>query len=197
GQHDEIDRVDVNGGNVIKVLDDARDPNISSDGKKLAFFRFDYTTYLGGLWIADIDGKNARQIVENDSFIAISNPRWSPDQQSVLFAASGAPRKKLPGAISATTREKLAPCYLDLFATCLITRAFAHGLPWDLWLVSADGKKFEKVTDVGADSPQPAWSRDGKQIAFFDSTGIYVADREKKLVFEIIKGGGYGGFDWR
>ncbi len=195
GQKDEIHRVELIGGNAAKVVDDARDPNLSPDGKKIAFLRFDYTTYLGGLWIADVDGKNAKQLVDNDAFLAIATPRWSPDWQGVLFAASGPPRKKLPGAV--VDRENDDGCYFAILSACVVQRAHAHGLPWDLWLVSADGSKFEKITDVGADSPQPAWSRDGKFIAFFDATGIYVAVRATRLVYEIVKGGGYGGFDWR
>ncbi|HEX2999619.1 MAG TPA: hypothetical protein VHR86_05215, partial [Armatimonadota bacterium] len=72
-----------------------------------------------------------------------------------------------------------------------------HGLPWDLWLVNLDGTKFERLTSIGADSPVPVWSPDGKYIVFFEATGIYLLDRDSKAIYPISGIGGYGGFDWR
>lgn len=197
--HDEIDRVSVNGGAIQKVIDDGRDGAVSSDGKKIVYFRFDYNKYASALMLANIDGGGARALVDSSTFFAMAGARLSPDSQSIVFAASGAPKKNLPGVVfNQSIRSANADaCRLTILFACLLEIAYAHGLPWDLWLVNTAGTKFERLTDVGADSPIPAWSSDGKYIAFFEATGIYVVDLEKKLIYTVSKGGGYGGFDWR
>lgn len=87
-------------------------------------------------------------------------------------------------------------CLFSLLFICWLARADAHGAPWDLWLVNADTDKFEQLTTMGADSPVPVWSPDGKSIVFFAANGIYLLDRQTKKIKEISSDGGYGGFDW-
>lgn len=69
-------------------------------------------------------------------------------------------------------------------------------MPWELWLVDVDGTKFEQLTEMGADSPVPVWSPDGKSIVFFEASGIYLLDRGTKTIKHVSDDGGYGGFDW-
>jgi Tol biopolymer transport system component len=80
--------------------------------------------------------------------------------------------------------------------TCWLNTASAHGLPWDLWLVNLDGTKFERLTQIGADSPYPTWSPDGKFVAFMDFTGMYVVNRQSKEGYLISMNGGHGALDW-
>jgi hypothetical protein len=74
--------------------------------------------------------------------------------------------------------------------------ARADGLPWDLWLVSVDGVRFQQLTNVGFDSPWPAWSRDGKYIAIFETSGFYVLDVNQRLISQWRPEGGHGVMDW-
>ena len=121
-----------------------------------------------------------------------------------MFAGSGPPRLKLPGLQSYAGQNPQAllgsanegSCYLSLGFICLVERAHAHGLPWDLWLVDPAGTKYQRLTEIGADSPIPVWSTDGKYLAFFEATGIYLLDRENKRIYTVSGTGGYGGFDW-
>lgn len=196
GEHSEIDRASTSGGEVQRVIDDALDGELSSDGKRLAFYKFDAQSFALSLWIANADGSGAKMLLDTQSFSALQSARFSPDSQLILFAASGPPKKKLPGMASLSNEEENA-CANSFLFTCLVARAYAHGLPWDLWTVNLDGTKFEQVTQLGADSPYAAWSTDGKLIALYDSSGIYIADRDKKTVFPISSKGGYGSFDWR
>lgn len=189
--HSEIDRIPVTGGNAAKVIDDARSGGVSPDDKTIAFIRFNFDTFSGALWTADINGQNAKQLLSDDAFLMISSPQYSPDGKSILFSASGPPTKPLPGATN-WQEEQCEPLLL-----CLISKpAFADGLPWDLWLVSADGLRFEQLTNVASDSPWPAWSGDGKQVAFFDTSGIYLVELATKGISQISRNGGHGIFDW-
>ncbi len=196
-QHDEIDLVSVSGGPLRKVLENAREATFSPDGKKIVYSQLDYQTYSSSLWVANIDGSGAKRILENNVFAAIYGARFSPDGQEIVFAESGPANKKLPGAYAFNSPASDGSCAVAFGVFCFAEKAEAHGLPWDLWLVSPDGAKFEQLTHIGADSPVPAWSADGKQIAFYDATGVYLLDVATKKINQISDSHGYGGFDWR
>lgn len=189
-QHSEIDRIAVGGGEPQKIVDDARMSTESPDGKQIAFIRFNFDTFTGALWIADTDGTNAHPILNEDVFIMIAAPQFSPDGSQILFAASGPNTRPLPGVSYAA--PPCAPFLLCLFAK----PAYADGLPWDLWTVTPDGSKFTRLTQVGADSPWPAWSEDSKQIAFFDTSGQYLVDLNTRGVSQLNREGGHGIFSW-
>ncbi|MCL4395221.1 MAG: hypothetical protein M1482_10540 [Chloroflexi bacterium] len=195
-QHDEIDVVNVNGGPLRKLLENAREATISPDGKKLVYSKLDYATYSSSMWVANIDGSSPKQLLPTGVFAAIYGGRFSPDLQSIVFAESGPANRKLPGAYALNQAAPDDSCAVALGFVCLAQSAQAHGLPWDLWLVNPDGK-FQRLTNIGADSPVPAWSADGKQIAFYDATGIYLLDVATKKINQISDSSGYGGFDWR
>jgi Tol biopolymer transport system component len=196
-QHDEIDRVSASGGPLRKVAENAREASVAPDGKRLVYSVLDYQTYSAGFWIANIDGSNPKQILPTGVFAAVFAPRFAPDMQSVVFAGSGPPTKKLPGVSALIQPTAENSCAVSFGFVCLVEKADAHGLPWDLWIVNLDGTKFERVTQLGADSPVAAWSADGKQIAFYDATGIYVIDRAAKTITQVSDSHGYGGFDWK
>ncbi len=205
-QRADIYRVSAAGGTMTKVIDDAFEASLSPDVKKMVFQRVDFTTYTAGLWIANVDGSDAKQLVDNATFAAMFGMRFSPDSQSIVFAVSGPAKKKLPGLQSYMNRSRDIAlnisnqddsCLVSFLFSCWVSKAEAHGLPWDLYLVNPDGSKFERLTQIGADSPVPVWSKDGKSIAFFEATGIYLLDREKSAIYTITHIGGYGGFDWR
>ncbi len=189
-QISEIQRVPSTGGDAQTIIEDARVSDISPDGNKIVFMRFNYDTFTAGLWVADGDGRNERELLNDQVFVTIAAPHFSPDGQTILFVASGPNTRPLPGvSFRAPTCE---PKLLCLFAI----PAQANGLPWDLWTVTVDGSKFAQLTRVGSDSPWPAWSRDGKQIAFFDTSGTYLVDLANKVVSQFSLNGGHGVFDW-
>jgi Tol biopolymer transport system component len=196
-QHDEIDLVSAAGGALKKVFENAREASISPDGKMMVYSQLDLATYSSSLWAANISGSNPKQVLPTGVFAAIIGARFSPDSQSIVFAESGPANKKLPGAYAFESPSEESPCAVSLVFVCLVERAEAHGLPWDLWLVNLDGSKFTRLTNIGADSPVPAWSADGKQIAFFDATGIYVLDLATTKIHQVSDSRGYGGFDWK
>ena len=196
-QHDEVDKVAVTGGALNKVMDDAREATISPDGKRIAFSVLDYQTYSAALWIANIDGSGRKQLLSSGVFAALYGPRFSPDMQAIVFAESGPANKKLPGAYAYAPQVEEDSCAVKLVFFCFAEGAEAHGLPWDLWQVNLDGTKFERLTNLGMDSPVPAWSADGKQLAWYDATGIYILDVGTKKIYQVSDSRGYGGFDWR
>lgn len=197
-QRAEIDRVPAGGGKPSRVIDNGFEAHLSPDGKRIVYQRLDFSTYAASLWTAGINGSGAKQLVDNATFSAMFGARFSPDAQTILFAASGAPQKKLPGIQGYLPDRSPASstCLISILQMCWLEKAQAHGLPWDLWLVHLDAMKFERLTNMGADSPVPVWSPDGKFIVFFEASGIYQMDRTTRAIHKISADGGYGGFDW-
>ncbi len=198
GQRGEIDRVPASGGDLVKVIDNAGEGALSPDGKSIVYLQIDFGTGTSSLWVANIDGSNPKQLVDSGTFLAMIGARFSPDSHSVVFAASGPPKKKLAGYQSLLVPPPDAgPCLVGIGSLCVLDRAEANGLPWDLWMANVDGSKFDRLTNIGADSPVPAWSRDGKYVSFFDTTGLYLVDTGTKAVYLVSNLGGHGSFDWR
>ncbi len=204
-QQDHLMRASASGGTPQLFMENARGPNFSRDGKKMVFTRYDYGTYRSSLWVAQADGSNPKMLMDDHVFISIEGPRFSPDGQTIVFAASGAPQRELPGLQSSGpgmppyAQSPLVPddsCLVRLPFGCWMGAASAHGLPWDLWLVNTDGTKFDRLTKIGADSPYPVWSADGKYVAFMDFSGMYVVERQSKTGYLISMNGGHGSLDW-
>ena len=132
----------------------------------------------------------AKQLVSDDAFSIIAAPQFAPDNKTVLFVASGPPLKPLPGV--SLVAPSCEPALLCFFARPLQ----ANGLPWDLWLVTVDGARFQQLTHQGYDSPWPAWSHAGKYIAWMDTGGIYMLDVARQVTTKVSDNGGHGVFSW-
>jgi dipeptidyl aminopeptidase/acylaminoacyl peptidase len=110
-------------------------------------FKQDYVGYLdrhrAHLYVLDVETKKQAQITSGD--YDDSAPAWSPDGKSIAF-------------VSNRTEEP------------------DHNYNTDIWVVAVDdddkGKRLLKITtNPGADSA-PAWSPDGKSIAFVSTTDV-------------------------
>jgi Tol biopolymer transport system component len=186
-----IQRISAQGGAPEKILDNARQAVLSADGKQLAFVRLNLDRFTTSLWVADPEGQNPQLLLNENAFMTIMAPRFSPDGQWILFSASGPPR----GPLHALNLSPARPCEPQFL--CIFARpAYADGLPWDLWIISVDGKRAQQLTNVGADSPWPAWSHDGKYVAFMDTSGMYLVDLAQRTVTELNRNRGHGVFDW-
>ena len=74
--------------------------------------------------------------------------------------------------------------------------AEAHGLPWDLWTVNADGTGLRRLTTFYEDLPMAVFSPDGKQLAVMALGGIYLMDADGSRLRRIDQVGDHGGLDW-
>jgi Tol biopolymer transport system component len=169
----EVVRADGSGRGV--VLDDARQPAPSPDGNRLAFVRS-----IGGsteLLVGSMAGGDERELVPTGQFPDIAYPRFSPRGDLVAFMAAArfVGRAWLP----------LAPAV-----------AYAHGLPWDLWLVGLDGSPPRLLAPLGGDDASLAWSPDGGQIFSYSGTGSAVVDVSTGEVATYTYLAGYGAVAW-
>src|SRR5437660_4788797 len=115
------------------LLDDARYPGPAPDGSRFAFVR---STGRGGAGIfvhSLADGSDA-ELIPAGQFLALAYPRFSPDGQHLAFAAV----------------SRLAPIGREaspLFGGWFTILAEAHGFPWEVWLVDADGANLRQLPD--------------------------------------------------
>lgn len=186
----QLEWVSASGQESAPFIHDARDADVSHDGKQIAFIRYNVQTMRYGLWLADAAGENEKALLTDDTFSAIMAPRFAPDDRWLAFGVHGAQQKDLP----LVAKED---CAVKIFVLCLVETAYAHMAPGALWRVNVATGKFEQLTAVYDDSPVPAWSRDGTRIAIHDFTGIRLIDLPLKEIYPLfLEDGGIGGFDW-
>ncbi len=104
------------------------------------------------------------ELVPPGQFLALAYPRFSPDGQHLAFAAVSRLTPIGRGA---------SPLFAGWFT---IRVAEAHGFPWEIWLVDADGANLRQLPDVLDDDPSVTWSPDGGQLLIYGGWGSFLVD---------------------
>jgi Tol biopolymer transport system component len=195
----------------------------SPDGKKIAFYtvrgqdedilkKYRMTDeYL--LYVMDATGENQRRLLD----YPVMDFAWAPNNRHLFFiSAYESPDRDSPEVLN-RSRNPLAFAYvLDLQTGSIIrlpgsgrncsaswspdgTRlavGFGIGENCGIYVMSPDGAKSERLTDGSTIDFRPAWSPDGKTIAYVSypkpdadakDTGVYVIDADgtgKRCVVE-------------
>ncbi len=155
-------------------------PRWSPDGKTLAFISD--RSGKNQIFLIDVDGGEARQLTKAKN--GASNPVWSPDGKSVAFIARTGPEDEgqteetgsgggakgaeaIPGGAAKDEEKKFRD---PLVVTRLKYKANGRGLldyrKSHIWVIGVDGGPARQVTDGEYGDTDPAWSPDGKFIAF-------------------------------
>ncbi len=168
----EIDLVDVASGN-LRALTWKREglgtPRWSPDGSRLAFIGKDDKSKAGQLYVMPMDGGDAIRITEAKR--GVDSYSWSPDGRQIAFTTAD----EAPNAKAIKTHDDAFQVTDNHFL------ARAALTPSHLWLVPSAGGtakrltegSFSLQTDQQDSAPEPAWSRDGQQIAFVRFPGPY------------------------
>ena len=185
----EIDLVDTTSG-ARRVLTWKREgvssPRWSPDGTQLAFIADDAETKQGQLYVMPMDGGDAQRITEIKR--GVDSFSWSPDGKQIAFVSEDEPAnakaiKEHDDAFQVTdnhflTREALTP--------------------WHLWVVPSTGGTAKRITqgsyslqtDQQGGASEPAWSRDGRSIAFVRFPGPYWGPSFHSVIASVDAGGG-------
>ena len=184
-------RVDGTGRRRL-TTNDALDgnPAWSPDGKRIAFARvseFGTEQARGGLFVMDADGGNERQITTATAPSFDVAPAWSPDGSQIAFVrvASGAgseqPRASLHvvardgGAVRDLAQEGSEPVwspdgkrvafvsYRDRFGRTCFHECSTSG---EIYVLEVETGETRRLTRSQASDGSPAWSPDGRRIAF-------------------------------
>ncbi len=185
-----IERADVATGKTQVVLQDAATPTISPDGKRIAYLKTDPQAFTQDLWVANLDGSDAKRLLGDPEFTSLVAPRFAPDSQRIVFVAVGGPDRP------PVQRPQAAA--FDPLAWLRPPAAEAHGVPYNLWAVNVDGSNLTRLTnDLEIDSPVTAWSPDGKWIAFMGDLGMYlISSNDGQQLRYLGKEFAVGGMDW-
>lgn len=146
----------------------ARDPQVSPDGRQIAFSRLEDGN--ANLHLVNADGTNLRKLTNFEDGAQVYAPRWSPDGGTLLFSifrgddrdiatmrADSPPRPKDWGIRDRT----VVPDSLQVF-------------PDSLAIPAADTSGFRLVLATGADERDPFWLPDGSGFVFSsDVSGIF------------------------
>lgn len=124
------------------LFTNASHPSISRIGQ-LAYLTYDDRRNTA-LWIADLDGRDARQIVPHAANFAITSPRLSPDGSQVVFTSP---------------HPQGSPSY-ELWVAMADESGVRH-----LNLAPSD--------ELGPCALHCNWSPNGQQIIFASATGIF------------------------
>jgi Tol biopolymer transport system component len=169
-----IEVVQADGSARSVLVEDARQAAPSPDGRLLSYVRS-----VGGLSELLVrSDAGERELVRAGQFPDIAYPRFSPRGDQVAFMA----------AAPFVGRSPWWP-----FAPSI---AYAHGLPWDLWIVGLDGSPARLLAPLGGDDAALAWSPDGSQIFSYSGTGSAIVDVATGEVSTYSYLAGYGAIAW-
>ena len=159
GNEDSLERLDLKTGERKRLLMNGADPALSPDGKMIVYVHLTQGQ-PDGLWIANVDGSNARPFFKTkDTWWYLQAPRFAPTGCEIVFSGAGHTVTGLPPAPVASSAA---------------ARGVAHlNIPSDLNLAPCDGMSVKVVGQTG-DDVVPAWSPNGTQVAYVGTGAFFV-----------------------
>jgi len=158
GNEDSLERLDLRTGERKRLIMNGADPALSPDGKLIVYVHLTQGQ-PDGLWIANVDGSNARPFFKTkDTWWYLQAPRFAPTGCEIVFSAAGHAASGVPPAPIASSRAG----------------GVAHlNIPSELNLAPCDGTSVKVVGQTG-DDVVPAWSPNGTQVAYVGTGAFFV-----------------------
>ena len=166
----EIYVMDIDGRNQVRLTDDPaddRDPSWSPNGDRIAFVS-DRNNKADHIYVMDSDGGNLMRLTNE----AVSwAPSWSPDGKKIAYTRGRIGNQLWVMDSDGGNQTQLARVGLNLHPAWspdgrrIAFTAFRAGWP-EIFVMDADGKNEQKLTQHMTASGHPSWSPDGQWIAY-------------------------------
>ena len=193
-----IYRMNLDGSDLVELVEDADDPAWSHDGSRIAFA-------AGGIWVMNADGTDKVPVyVDGRTGKWTGRPTWSPDGSRIAFDSERQGNfeifvMKADGSNGARLTDNAAEDWTPAWSPDGSRIAFSSDREdgdYDIYVMNVDGSNVTKLTDDSAGEWSPAWSPDGSRIAFFHgqpgNAEIYVMNADGTGVVNLTNfpGGG-------
>ena len=182
--------MDSDGSNVLRLTHDnfrKGRPSWTPDGTKFAFSSFRNVVGNWEIYLMDLDGNDPINLTDHKWWDG--SPSWSPDGRQMAFVsmrdggfntpqhifvmnADGTGRRNLTA--DTHLRSNSSPTWSPDGRNIAFS-SLRHFVPnpsrYDIFVITADGKELEQLTDGPDSSGSPVYSPDGTRIAYVSRRG--------------------------
>jgi TolB protein len=147
------------------------DPAWAPNGRLVAFSS--KRSGASRIYVARPDGTGTRRLSSGPG--EQTEPTWSPDGRRLAFAAGPVERIEVMKADGSGAHRvtgdngEIEPAWSPAGGWIAYVRKSSVLPVREVWLVHPDGTGKRQLTSLGASASRPAWSPDGKRIAFADN----------------------------
>ena len=187
----EIYVMDADGGNPRRLTNNRNvdsSPSWSPDGKRIAFVsdRDGHVNIRGSsnyeIYVMDADGRNQQNVTNNPS--NDGSPSWSPDGKRIVFSsdrdnnrdhnieiyvmdADGSNQQRLTNNLTEDQYPSWSPDGKRIVFSASRDGHFKNnlGITYEIYVMDADGKNEQRLTENRNNDWNSSWSPDGKRIA--------------------------------
>jgi len=169
--------MDADGNHIVKISDvTGQTPAWSPDGLHIAFVCFiDHVSYI---CIMDASGNNVVQLTDDE--ITTTRISWSPDGNRIAFDCPGSPVQICLMDADGSNRTRLTEGPEANFGAVwspdgnrIAFVSTRNSFNYNIFMMDADGTNVVQVVS-GGENTFPAWSPNGRQLAFNCNDGICV-----------------------
>ncbi|MDQ6890801.1 MAG: hypothetical protein M3Z56_11065, partial [Bacteroidota bacterium] len=158
--------------------DEESSPKWSPDGKYISFVSARNGDTVSQIWLLDTRGGEAKKITSLKA--DLNEYAWSPDGKKIAMSIKDQD-------FSDTSKSKTRrPFVMDRYLFKHDISGYSEGRYTHLYVFDMDTKKLDTLTKGDYDEASPAWSPDGRQLAFVsnrtdnreqnENTDIWVMD---------------------